>query len=221
MNSVGSSSSWLRRPGTHPTRRHTRRFDSRHSWKNSPPASPSSMPGSRAYVLLTSNTRSNESANPASSAALVLHGLPLHSRCPWVCRTAAGHQGLQRENGCRRDQGLTEWRSVGARVDSEQRQTGLPSQSDRALGQATGGGIKDRAKETAFHAQQLALASSLLRATFSRLTVRMFYAYRASSRIVFAEIVGSYPRRLPVPGSARQTGRAARRVPACLPPHRG
>ena len=84
-------------------------------------------------------------------------------------------------------------------VADRQRRSG--SQSDPAFGQATGGGIKDRAKETAFHAQQLALASSLLRATFSRLTVRMFYAHRASRRIVFAEIVGSRPRR-----------RAARRV---------
>lgn len=55
--------------------------------------------------------------------------------------------------------------------------------------------FKDRAKETAFHAQQLAIAASLLRASFSRLTVRMFYAHRASRRIVFAEIVGSRPGR--------------------------
>lgn len=61
--------------------------------------------------------------------------------------------------------------------------------------------FKDRAKETAFHAQQLAMAASLLRVSFQRLTVRMFYAHRASRRIVFAEIVGSRPR-----------GRAARRV---------
>ena len=61
--------------------------------------------------------------------------------------------------------------------------------------------FRDGAEETACHAQQLAMASSLLRAFFQRLTVRMFYAHRASRRIVFAEIVGSYPRR-----------RAARRV---------
>jgi len=86
--------------------------------------------------------------------------------------------------------------------------------------------FKDCAKETAFHAQQLAMAASLLRSAFPRLTVRMFYAHgappvrvgrnperahgrkpwcesrdRASRRIVFAEIVGSRPRH-----------RAARRV---------
>ena len=61
--------------------------------------------------------------------------------------------------------------------------------------------FKDGAEETACHAQQLAMAASLLRATFSRLTVRMFYAHQASRGIVFAEIVGSRPRR-----------RAARRV---------
>ena len=68
---------------------------------------------------------------------------------------------------------------------------------------AYGGSVafKDRAKETACHAQQLAMAASLLRASFSRLAVRMFYAHRASRRIVFAEIVGSRPRH-----------RAARRV---------
>ena len=54
--------------------------------------------------------------------------------------------------------------------------------------------FKDGAEETACHAQQLAMAASLLRASFQRLTVRMFYAYRARSRIVFAEIVGSRPR---------------------------
>src|SRR3989338_5495661 len=71
---------------------------------------------------------------------------------------------------------------------------------------AYGGSVafKDGAEETACHAQQLAMAASLLRATFSRLTVRMFYAHQASRGIVFAEIVGSHPRR-----------RAARRVPAC------
>lgn len=61
--------------------------------------------------------------------------------------------------------------------------------------------FKDGAEETACHAQQLAMAASLLRSAFPRLTVRMFYAHRVRSRIVFAEIVGSYPRR-----------RAARRV---------
>jgi len=60
--------------------------------------------------------------------------------------------------------------------------------------------FKDRAKETAFHAQQLAMAASLLRAAFSRLTVRMFYAHRARRRIVFAEIVGSRPRHLAAGG---------------------
>jgi len=54
--------------------------------------------------------------------------------------------------------------------------------------------FKDGAEETACHAQQLAMASSLLRAFFQRLTVRMFYAHRVRSRIVFAEIVGSHPR---------------------------
>jgi len=68
---------------------------------------------------------------------------------------------------------------------------------------AYGGSLafKGRAEETACHAQQLAMAASLLRSVFPRLTVRMFYAHRVRSRIVFAEIVGSYPRR-----------RAARRV---------
>jgi hypothetical protein len=61
---------------------------------------------------------------------------------------------------------------------------------DRRCRSATDGGIKDRAKETAFHAQQLALAAALLRASFSRLTVRMFHAYRARQRIVFAETGG-------------------------------
>src|SRR3989338_4136892 len=71
---------------------------------------------------------------------------------------------------------------------------------------AYGGSVafKDGAEETTCHAQQLAMAASMLRATFSRLTVRMFYAHQASRGIVFAEIVGSHPRR-----------RAARRVPAC------
>src|SRR3990167_3627797 len=46
--------------------------------------------------------------------------------------------------------------------------------------------FKDGAKEPARHAQQLAMAASLLRATFSHLTVGMFYALRASRRIVFA-----------------------------------
>lgn len=57
------------------------------------------------------------------------------------------------------------------------------------------------AAERAFHAQQLAKARMLLRASFPRLTVRMFYAHRTRKRIAFAEIVGGRPR-----------ARAARRV---------
>ena len=61
--------------------------------------------------------------------------------------------------------------------------------------------FKDQPEEERFHAHQLAMAAALLRASFRRLTVRMFYAYRVRRRIVFAEIVGSRPRH-----------RAARRV---------
>src|SRR3989338_977491 len=59
--------------------------------------------------------------------------------------------------------------------------------------------FKDGAEETACHAQQLAMAASLLRAAFSRLTVRMFYAHGAPP-----VRVGRNPERPPLLAFARK-----------------